>query len=242
LSSSSSASASSSSSVSSVLSDPGSRIRGKTVEEILAVWSSDLDRHVSAFLDESLLIAQWDDQLLSNAATIASIQSQVTDIQQQQLRLNRCVDVVQQQQTDLNAQLDSLETALEAIKSASSPLSPAHNDDVRREETYRLAEELDEHLSALSRTLSDTVAALNQQEGGGVGGGGVGAGAGGGGGGLQAQLTEILNVHLQSLQWLETEAESIEREIGRIGVEVGGVKAKASSRFNGGSGRAAATI
>ena len=189
------------------------------------MWSAELEQHVSSFLDQSVAVSQWDEQLQSSAATISGIQAQVTDIQQQQLRLNRAVDVVQQQQAELNTQLDKLETALDELRPPHHPGS-SQADDTRREETYRLAEEVDEHLSSLSRTLADTVQSLNNRQE--------------TAGGLQAQLTEILNVHLQSLQWIEAEADSMERELSAVSTEVGGVRGKARAGRNGGQRAAAA--
>ena len=190
------------------------------MEEILSLWSSDLDRHVSSFLDQSVLLAQWDDALLSSASTLQSIQGQVTGLQQSQLRLNKCVDVVQTQQKDLNAQLDQLEAALDAIRPPASgqPDGARGADDVRREETYRLAEEVDEHLSGVAKMLADTVAALNEKGAGGA------QTARGGGTGMWAQLTDILNVHQQSMQWLDRESEEIERALSRVGQDVSAVK------------------
>ena len=189
------------------------------------MWSSDLDRHVSSFLDQSVLLAQWDDALLSSASTLQSVQSEVRNLQQSQLRLNKSVDVVQAQQKDLNAQLDQLEAALDALRPAQATAGELYGkggDELRREETYRLAEEVDEHLTSVQKTLEDTIEQLNER--GGRGGGEGRGSAAGSAGSMWAQLTDILNVHQQTLQWLEREAESVERQLHRAGSEVGAVK------------------
>lgn len=191
--------------------DPAARINNKTVQEILAHWATDLDRHVSSFLDQSLLLQQWDEQLLLNADAIAAIQAQAADIQAKQAAINRAIDVCDSEQTQLNAHLDQLEHTLAAL-----PALTTADDNVGRRETYQLAEEVDAHLCTLSSTLGQTIAQLNERVGGVRGRGGASGGeAGGVGAGVMAQLTDILNVHLQSLQWLEEEAEAMELAVQR---------------------------
>ena len=189
------------------------------------MWSLDLDRHVSSFLDQSVLLAQWDDALLSSASSLQSMQSEVKELQQVQLRLNKSVDVVQAQQKELNAQLDQLEQAMDTFRPTQSTAAELYGkggEELRRDETYRLAEEVDEHLTEVQKTLEDTIEQLNMQGG---RGGGEGRGSGrGGAGSMWAQLTDILNVHQQSLQWLEREAEVIEQQLHRAGSDVGAVK------------------
>ena len=130
------------------------------------------------------------------------------------------------EQKELNAHLAQLEATLDTL-----PANTAADDDISRRETYQLAEEVDAHLATLHSTLNTTIATLNERVGGGgrgragpsgagSGGGGSGGvdgygGSGGGGVGLMGQLTDILNVHLQSLQWLEAEAAVMEQSLER---------------------------
>ena len=185
---------------------------------------------MSSFLDQSLLLQQWDEQLLANADCIAAIQQQAADIQSKQAAINRAIDVCDSEQKELNAHLTQLEATLDTLpphtttNPATTTAAAAADDDTSRRETYQLAEEVDAHLSTLSSTLGQTIATLNERVGGVRGRGGAGdgavvvAGSGGGGGGgvgLMGQLTDILNVHLQSLQWLEAEAEAMEQALQR---------------------------
>ena len=222
--------------------DPAARIKNKTVEEILSQWSTDLDRHVSSFLDQSLLLQQWDEQLLSNADAIAAIQQQAADIQAKQAAINRAIDVCDSEQKELNAHLAQLEATLDTL-----PANSAADDDISRRETYQLAEEVDAHLSTLSSALGQTIATLNERVGGVKGRGGAGTGVadnggGSGGVGLMGQLTDILNVHLQSLQWLEAEAESMELALERATQQASAVHVTRDGRdsvrsINGAAGR-----
>ena len=208
--------------------DPAARIKNKTVEEILSQWSTDLDRHVSSFLDQALLLQQWDEQLLSNADAIAAIQQQAADIQAKQAAINRAIDVCDSEQKELNAHLAQLEATLDTL-----PANTAADDDISRRETYQLAEEVDAHLSTLSSTLGQTIATLNERVGGVKGKGGAGVNDGGGGVGLMAQLTDILNVHLQSLQWLAAEAEAMEAALERTTQQMAAVHVARDGRDNG---------
>lgn len=211
--------------------DAAARIKNKSVEEILSQWSTDLDRHVSSFLDQTLLLQQWDEQLLSNADAISAIQQQAADIQSKQAAINRAIDVCDTQQKELNAHLTQLEATLDTL-----PPNTAADDDISRRETYQLAEEVDAHLSTLSSTLGHTIATLNERVGGVKGRGAVGGGsvveAGSGGSGLMGQLTDILNVHLQSLQWLEAEAASMESALERT-AQMAAVQVSRDGRDNG---------
>ena len=216
--------------------DPAARIKNKTVEEILSQWSTDLDRHVSSFLDQSLLLQQWDEQLLANADSISAIQQQAAAIQAKQAAINRAIDVCDSEQKELNAHLAQLEATLDTL-----PTNTAADDDISRRETYQLAEEVDAHLSSLSSTLGQTIAILNERVGGVTGRGEVVASGGSDSGvGLMGQLTDILNVHLQSLQWLASQVEAMEQALERTTLQLSAVARDGRDNRRGVNGGAVA--
>lgn len=168
------------------------------------MWTTDLESHVTAFLESASLIAQWDDELLASSDSLTSLQDTVTGIQEQQRKLHNVLNVCKEHQRDLASTLDSLDSELNKL--SESGVGSAQNEmEVRREESYRLAEEIDAHLGSLSNSLSESINSINesskpaqeQQS-------------------LLGQMTDILNVHLQSLTYIDSETGAIERSLSNL--------------------------
>lgn len=77
--------------------------------------------------------------------------------------------------------------------------------DIEREQTLQLSVDLDEQLNAMSTTLKETVAKLNKAQ-------------------AEAtdesnpvvQIMKVLNVHHNSLQWVDSNAQRIHHEVAQL--------------------------
>jgi nuclear pore complex protein Nup62 len=181
--------------------DKLSRIRTKTIEEILQMWASELEENVNTFTESARLVQQWDSQLMESFNSIKKLQEDLAIAQQQQSALNRLVETVKINQNDLSILIDQLEKQSTPTTQTSNALSA---DVLKREESFALAEEIDSALSTLMESLTGTVKSVNTYSE----------------RGLENRsdmlaIVRILNMHLQTLQWIDRETGELELRMSR---------------------------
>ncbi|OAX43848.1 hypothetical protein K503DRAFT_765463 [Rhizopogon vinicolor AM-OR11-026] len=202
---------------------PPSALRGKTIEEIVNKWSSELEVHVREFNKFAGEVAVWDRALMENGNNLATLFTHVQALEREQNDIDQSLDHIEQQQKDLSATLDAYERSAEELFGESGTLraldtGPA---DTERDKNYMLATELHAHLDDLSGSLTqmiDSVNALSLTPN-----------------GLQGtvgnddpmiQISQILSSHLDSLQWIDGAVREVEgkvNEVERRVREAGGV-------------------
>lgn len=107
-------------------------LRGKTIEEIVNRWSTDLETHVKEFNKFAGEVAVWDRALIENGNNVcsmskhvrckmltfcqlAALYSHVLAAEREQNEIDQSLDHIEQQQKDLSSTLDTYEKATEEI-------------------------------------------------------------------------------------------------------------------------------
>lgn len=107
-------------------------LRGKTIEEIVNRWSSELETHVREFTKFAGEVAVWDRALIENgnnvsmsACTFGRSSSRYTQLarlyatvlaaEREQNDIDQSLDHIEQQQKDLASTLDAYEKSTEEI-------------------------------------------------------------------------------------------------------------------------------
>ncbi|KAG1899271.1 Nsp1-like C-terminal region-domain-containing protein [Suillus fuscotomentosus] len=207
----------------SVVVPPPSALRGKTIEEIVNKWSSELEVHVREFNKFAGEVAVWDRALMENGNNLATLFTHVQAVEREQNDIDQALDHIEQQQKDLSATLDAYERSAEELFGESGTLraldtGPA---DTERDKNYMLATELHAHLDDLSGSLTqmiDSVNALSLIPNGSQGTVGNDD--------PMMQISQILSSHLDSLQWIDGSVREVEgkvNEVERRVREAGGV-------------------
>ncbi|KIJ70224.1 hypothetical protein HYDPIDRAFT_23353 [Hydnomerulius pinastri MD-312] len=191
---------------------PPSVLRGKTIEEIVNKWSSDLESHVREFNKFAGEVAVWDRALMENGNNLAAIYSHVLAVEREQSDIEQSLDHIEQQQKDLSSTLDAYERSAEEILGGQGgslralDTGPA---DTERDKNYMLATELHAHLDDLSGSLTqmiDSVNALSLTP----------AGSAQNGEDPMVQISQILSSHLESLQWIDGAAREVEGKVTEV--------------------------
>ncbi|TDL29701.1 hypothetical protein BD410DRAFT_780184 [Rickenella mellea] len=191
-------------------------LRGKTIEDIVNKWSSDLEVQVREFSRLAGEVAVWDRTLIENGNALAALFQHVIIAEREQNDIEQSLAHVEQQQKELAATLDVYEKSAKDIFDGQGgslralDVGPA---DAERDKNYTLAADLNTHLDDLSRTLTQMIESVNTvtepQDGG------------------EAnaedplkQISQILSSHLDSLQWIggavmevDTKVHDIEKRI-----------------------------
>lgn len=183
------------------------------MDEILNRWSSSLDFSIREFSRQAAEVAAWDKVLLRGGDEISSLLSALTLAEEKQRSIDSTLDYLESSQKDLSylvgeyeSQIDSLLPNVEAGNLTSA--------DVERERSYALAEKLNGQLDDVSKNLSAMITELNTTNGATAANGAASGGAGEGGlenmlaerDGSIAQIVAILNAHLGSLKWIDSNA------------------------------------
>ncbi|KAK2466328.1 hypothetical protein APHAL10511_001970 [Amanita phalloides] len=186
---------------------PPSMLRGKTIEEIVNRWSSELETYVKEFNKFAGEVAVWDRGLIENSKNIAALHSHVSAAEREQNDINQSLDHIEQQQKDLANTLDAYEKiALEILGGQGAGLraldtGPA---DTERDKNYMLATDLHTQLDDLSSSLSQMIDSVNALS---LPGDATSTDD------PMSQIAQILSNHLESLQWIDGAVREVDSKV-----------------------------
>ncbi|KAI6106249.1 Nsp1-like C-terminal region-domain-containing protein [Pisolithus croceorrhizus] len=193
---------------------PPSVLKGKTIEEIVNKWSSDLENQVREFNKFAAEVAVWDRALMENGNNLAALYSHVVAVEREQTDIEQTLDHIEQQQRDLSATLDAYERSTEEILGTqggslrSLDTGPA---DTERDKNYVLATELHAHLDDLSTSLTQMIDSVNTLSLSTTNNLSPHSGDD-----PMIQISQILNSHLESLQWIDGAVREVEGKVTEV--------------------------
>lgn len=206
-------------------------LKGLTLEEILNRWSADLDERVRSFVNLSAEVKNWDNLLIRNGEEISALYNNLQALDPVSKTVDESLDYIENQQKEMNSVLDGYESMLdEMLQGRSTGPNPStyggpsvgsggSDANSERERAYLLAEELNNQLDDLSRSLVSLINEVNslQSPAGGSSALTLGSGASGGQDQDPVQsITAILNAHLSSLNWIEKQSDVLSEQVNEL--------------------------
>ncbi|KAK0206807.1 Nsp1-like C-terminal region-domain-containing protein [Desarmillaria ectypa] len=188
---------------------PPSMLKGKTIEEIVNKWSTDLETHVREFNKFAGEVAVWDRALIENGNNLAALYGHVLAAEREQNEVNQSLDHIEQQQRDLAATLDAYEkTAQEIFGGQGANLrsidkGPA---DMERDKNYMLATDLQTNLDDLSGSLTEIIESVNS----------LSLPSDSSSQDPMSQIAQILSSHLESLQWIDGAVKEVDTKVTEV--------------------------
>jgi len=166
----------------------------RQLEENINKWTLELEDMEKLFLNQATQVNAWDQLLIKNGEKIVTLNENVAAVKLDQQRLDHELDFVAAQQAELEEILKPLEASL----GNSGPV------DTERERTYMLAENLDGQLARMGEDLKEIISHLNNS--------------------TKSQDTrdpvhqigKVLNAHMDSLQWIDSNAAAVERKLQEV--------------------------
>jgi nuclear pore complex protein Nup62 len=129
------------------MSGASSRLRHLNVEDLVSLWSRELEEHVHSFVAQAVQVASWDASMLDNFKKIVQLQNQVRNVQTAQTQLHALLATIQAHQAEFHSLLDNLEAGVDSLPSSRAAganhqqmMAP---EEMRREEAFQLAEQID---------------------------------------------------------------------------------------------------
>ncbi|KAI8376882.1 Nsp1-like C-terminal region-domain-containing protein, partial [Blakeslea trispora] len=178
------------------------------MEDVLNMWTKELEKQTTEFHKQATQVAQWDQQLIENGNKISTLHDNVTKVEVTQREIEQNLSYISAQQEEINSILDNYEKQIKEIFDENNLQQPMQPADVQREKSYGLAESLNSQLDDVSRNLNIMVEEINKmgnakqmttEEDDTVG-----------------QIVQILNAHLSSLQWIDTHSMKLENKIQEV--------------------------
>ncbi|KAK5075922.1 FG-nucleoporin nsp1 [Exophiala xenobiotica] len=183
-----------------------SRLRNKTMDEILTRWASDLTRYTKEFKAHAETIAHWDQIIVDNSAKIDKLYVKTRTCEKQTMSVEMQLTAVENQQNELEAWLNKYENDVDEMLAKDGP---AQNElggpDQERERTYKLAERLGERLDDMGRDLQSMIEEVNAAN--------ASLGKSSKADEPITQIVKILNSHLSQLQAIDQGTSALQSKV-----------------------------
>lgn len=168
-----------------------------TIQDILDLWSRDLEDHAHSFTEQAIEIKKWDSKMLKNRDKIEALQNRVEEAKAQQSSLTETLEKILTSQNELRVMLSTVEKEV----SAQTP-SMRSDAEHKRKNTYKLAEDIDDRLNNMGDDLEKIINTLNQS-----------ADRNLDQNNPLTRIVQILNEHMFFLQYLEESSSDLEVQL-----------------------------
>ncbi|BDD59838.1 Nucleoporin-62 C-terminal-like protein [Monascus purpureus] len=183
-----------------------SRLKNKTMDEIITRWATDLTKYQKEFREQAEKVAEWDRMIVENGTKVQKLYGSTVDAERATLEVERQLASVEGQQEELGAWLDRYEREVDEMMSKQvGPGEALQGPDQERERTYKLAEKMSDRLEEMGKDLTSMIEEVN----------GVSATLSKTNKADEpvAQIVRILNSHLYQLQIIDQGTSELKEKI-----------------------------
>lgn len=139
-----------------------SRLKNRTMEEIITRWASDLTRYQKEFQDQAVKVATWDRLLVENGEKIMNLYNATHGAERDSREVEKQLTTVENNQRELEEFLDHYEHEVDQIASQQGGVDTLQGPDQERERTYKLAENLGQRLDEMGKGLTEMIQSINE--------------------------------------------------------------------------------
>ncbi|KAI9719277.1 MAG: hypothetical protein M1812_003607 [Candelaria pacifica] len=139
-----------------------SRLKNKSMDEIITRWATDLSKYQKEFQSQAERVATWDRMLVENGDKIQKLYASTFEAERASAEVERQLTAVEGQQDELSGWLDRYEREVEnMITRQVGQGEGLQGPDQDRERTYKLAEKLSERLDEMGKDLTSMIEEIN---------------------------------------------------------------------------------
>lgn len=182
-----------------------SRLKNRTMDEIITRWASDLSKYQKEFQDQALKVASWDRLLVENGEKIQKLYTSTFEAERATTEVEKQLAAVENSQNDLEAFLDHYEHEVDDIFNKSGASETLQGPDQERERTYKLAEKLGDRLDEMGKDLTSMIQEINTAS--------ASLNKSTKADDPLQQIVKVLNGHLVQLQWIDQNAASLKTKV-----------------------------
>ncbi|KAL8723184.1 MAG: hypothetical protein Q9225_000450 [Loekoesia sp. 1 TL-2023] len=136
-----------------------SKLKNKSMDEIITRWASDLAKYQKEFQKQAEKVAAWDHMLVENSEKIQKLYGSTLEAERATAEVERQITAVENDQNEVESWLDRYEEKVDQMISNSG--DSFHGPDLERERTYQLAEKLSIRLDEMGKDLGSMVEEIN---------------------------------------------------------------------------------
>ncbi|KAG9237623.1 nuclear pore complex protein An-Nsp1 [Amylocarpus encephaloides] len=194
-----------------------SRLKNKTMDEIITRWAGDLSKYQKEFQEQAAKVSEWDRLLVNNGEKIQKLYQSTYEAERETSEVERQLSNVENQQDELAGWLDKYEAEVDELFNGQMGLgNQLQGPDQERERTYKLAEKLSDRLDDMGNNLKSMIGAINSASS-----------------SLSkssqvddplSSIVRVLNDHLSQLQWIDQNATLLQAKIAeaqKLGQSIG---------------------
>ncbi|RKF56489.1 Nucleoporin nsp1 [Golovinomyces cichoracearum] len=193
------------------------RLKNKTMDEIITRWASDLSKYQKEFQDQASKVAAWDRLMVENGEKIQKLYLSTYEAERQNAEIERQLLNVESQQDEVASWLDKYECEIDEMFSRQVGQGDSlQGPDQEREKTYKLAENLTERLDDMGKNLTNMIDAINDAS--------STLSKTGKPDDPLSSIVRVLNNHLATLQWIDENTETLKSKVDeaqKIGRRIG---------------------
>lgn len=182
-----------------------SEIAGKTVEEIIKEWNSELQERTGKFRKHAAVVSEWDKRILHNRDILIRLEAEVAKVVETQASLVRQLELVETHQQEVDKALQSMEKEAEVIFKDEKCLLLEDDAASTRDTMFEKAEFIEREMERMTEQIKSIIQTFNSKQGGGMD--------------LSDSMTpidaavRILNNQLSSLMWIDEKANEFSSRI-----------------------------
>lgn len=192
-----------------------SEITGKTVEEIIKEWNTELQERTGRFRKQANAIAEWDKRILQNRDVLLRLEIEVAKVVETQSSLERQLELIETHQQEVDKALQSMEEEAERIYNDERKSLLDDEAASTRDAMYEQSELVERELEHMTEQIRSIIQSVNANQG----------------GELEAidgmspldVVVRILNNQLSSLMWIDEKAEEFSSRIQKIALQGSGL-------------------
>ena len=136
--------------------------RALDVRSIIQLWHKELAEDAEKFQEQAQRVSIWDNQLRENQRSLEDIVEGVHKLMATQQDLKSSIDSIEAYQNDLETELSNLSEDLD-LEIEKMQLQEPTDDDLERERSYLLAEDLNHSLNQMESSIKKIVTDLNMK-------------------------------------------------------------------------------
>ncbi|MCJ1378880.1 Nucleoporin-62 C-terminal-like protein [Xylographa soralifera] len=183
-----------------------SRLKNKSMDEIITRWASDLSKYQKEFQRQAMKVSEWDRMLVDNSEKIQKLYGSTLEAERATVEVERQLSVVENDQGELEYWLDHYERQVdELIATQIGQGDTIQGPDQERERTYKLAEKLADRLNEMGKDLTSMIENINDAS--------SNLSKNGKSDDALSQIVRVLNGHLSQLQQIDQGAAVLQAKV-----------------------------
>ncbi|MCJ1353029.1 MAG: FG-nucleoporin nsp1 [Icmadophila ericetorum] len=183
-----------------------SRLRNKSVDEIITRWAADLTKYQKEFQKQAEKVATWDRMLVENSDKVQKLYGSTLEAEKATVEVERQLTSVEGDQAELEYWLDHYERQIdEMMASALSHGEALQGPDQERERTYKLAENLSDRLNDMGKDLTSMIEEINDAS--------TRLSKSSKADDTLSQIVRVLNGHLSQLQQIDQNTAALQAKV-----------------------------